>query len=705
MDKNHIFFNRETSWLEFNNRVLEEACDRENPLLERLKFISIFFNNLDEFIMVRISAIISQINSGKIATDQSGHTPQELVSILHKKIKNSTDTAYQALNEDILKNLEKEGITVYDSVNIPAAYNDMLLELFLKKYFLILTPMAIDQSRPFPFLSGKLPNVLFCLENPKNTRERLYAVIPLPDNEPLVAIPGGGKAEFIYLSEMVKLFAGHFFKGYRILNSSTFRITRDAELNIDEEGAEDLLSVIQEELRKREKGAPIRLEVESSITGELFEYLKNKIGFFGEFCFKTAGYPDPTAFFRIASIGGFDHLKDSELIPSLPIAFSDPNENIFSSIAKKDVILNLPFESFDPVVRLINEAADDDRVLAIKQTLYRTSWNTPIVAALMRASENGKQVTVLIELKARFDEEQNINWAKQLEEKGCHVIYGLVGLKTHCKILLIVRDEDDGIKRYVHLSTGNYNDKTARIYTDIGLFTARNSFGRDVSSVFNVLTGYSELPHWKKIVTAPVDMRNYFFEKIDVEMDNVKNGGKGRIIAKMNSLVDTKIIEKLYDASCSGVKINLLVRGMCCLVPGMKGMSENITVTSIVDRFLEHSRIYYFYNAGNEDIYLSSADWMERNFDRRIEILYPVEDDDNKKEILSMLKIYFNDNVKSRHLKQDGVYEKTKQRKGEKKVRSQIEIYKFFVDKNRKKTAKARVFKPKMNPDDVEKLI
>jgi polyphosphate kinase len=693
------FFNRELSWLEFNGRVLEEALDDYNPLLERLKFLSIFAGNLDEFFMVRISALISQSQSGKTVKDPSGLKPDEILSMLHKRIEELVAESYKCFSE-ISDKLEKEDFHFYNAKNVPDKYKEELKKIFMNKYFMILTPMAIDQAHPFPFLESKSLNLLLKIENPKNNKEPLFAVIPIPMEKSFIEIPDDNSGKkFIYTGELIKLFSSSFFKGYNVLESAVFRITRDAELSIDEEGAEDLLQEIEGQLRKREKGAPVRLEVESSIDEELFNFLKENVKFYNGFCFKLDGALDLSLFSKIAFMNGNENLKDEKLIPVMPDDFSDEKENIFDVIDRKDRFVCHPYESFDPVVRFIEDASCDPKVLAIKQTLYRTGDDSPIIKALKKAALNGKQVTVLVELKARFDEAQNINWAKQLEEAGCHVVYGLVGLKTHCKLALVVRDEESGIKRYIHLSTGNYNGNTAKIYTDIGLFTNKNTFGRDVSAIFNVLTGYSEPPRWKKLVTAPEDLRNFILEKITGEIENVRNGGKGKIIAKMNALVDTKTIEALYHASSVGVEIQLIVRGMCCLVPGVNGLSEKISVISIVDRFLEHSRIFYFYNAGNEDVFISSADWMERNFDRRVETLFPIEETDIKKELILMLKVILSDNVKARFLKSDGKYEKLKIKKDEKPEQSQIELYEYFKSKNAKEKT-VQKFIPRMNPEN-----
>jgi len=632
----------------------------------------------------------------------SGQTPGDILSKINLRVHELVKKQYECFNNDIIPEMRNEGFNFYTAKTIPEMYLESLKNLFLKKHFLILTPMAVDQSHPFPFLSGKSLNILVKIEDPKK-KEIKYAIIPYPTDDRFILIPDGGNSKnYIFVGELIKLFVSYFFRGYNVLDSAIFRITRDAELSIDEEGAEDLLLEIEGQLKKREKGRPIRLECQSDTSEDIKSFLKENINFYEGFFFDIEGPIDLSSFMQIATVRGYQHLKDVSLPPILPFEFQNEKESIFSIIAKKDWLLSHPYESFDPVTRFIEEASVDPKVLAIKMTLYRTSGDSPIIAALKKAAENKKQVTVVVELKARFDEAQNINWAKQLEQVGCHVVYGIVGLKIHCKIALVVRDEDDGIKRYIHLSTGNYNDKTARIYTDLGLFTSKKSYGRDASAIFNLLTGYSEPPRWKKMVCAPLDMRNFFIDKITIEKNNALSGGKGKIIAKMNSLVDGKIIKELYEASKAGVEIQLVVRGMCCLKPSVKNLSENIKVISIVDRFLEHSRIFYFYNSGDENLYFSSADWMERNFDRRIETLFPIEDEDIKREVMNLMKITLSDNTKARILTPDGSYKRIKPDASEKKIRSQVEIYNMTLEREKAKQREKEVIKkfiPKKNPD------
>ncbi len=695
------YFNKELSWLEFNYRVLEEALNKETPLLERVKFLSIFSNNLDEFFMVRVSGLLSQIKSGYELKDYSGLTAKEIISKIGKRVKELIKIQYDCFNKEIIPALEKIGFYFYNSKNIPPNFIENLRRIFLNKIFYILTPMAIDQAHPFPFLKNKSLNVIVRLKDPKKPNESLFAIVPYPAEERFISLSENEEHRYIYIGELIKLFIDYLFKGYNVIETAIVRITRDAELSIDEEGAEDLLAEIEDKLKAREKGEPVRIEIEKSASKEIKDFLLENSRVLPDLFFEIDGPIDLSSFFKIAFIEGYEEYKDLHLPPVMSVEFANNDESFFSIISRKDRLLSLPYESFDPVIRFIEEAATDPKVLAIKMTLYRTSGDSPIISALKKAAENNKQITVLIELKARFDEAQNIAWAKELEKVGCHVIYGLVGLKTHCKITLVVREEEDEIKRYAHLSTGNYNEKTAKIYTDIGIFTCRKSVGRDIAAIFNLLTGYSEPPRWKKLVSAPLDLRNFLLEKINIETKNASKGGTGKIIAKMNALVDIKIIDALYEASKAGVEIFLIFRRIWWLKTGKKGLSENIKVISIIDRFLEHSRIFYFYNCGDEDLYLSSADWMQRNFDRRVEILFPVEDPDIKKEIMTILKITQSDNIKARELLSTGEYILKKLEKNEKPIRSQIELYEYFKSRNLLKEKEIKnKFVPKAKPEE-----
>ncbi|OGK10652.1 MAG: hypothetical protein A2W80_01820 [Candidatus Riflebacteria bacterium GWC2_50_8] len=674
--KNKKYLNRELSWLEFNARVLEQAAPKDTPLLERLKFVSIFSSNLDEFFMVRVAGVMSQIRLDYREKYLSGHRPEEIFDLLNKRIRKLVDYEYKLLNKDILPALQNEGVFFYTAANLPEAFAIDIREKFLKKFLMILTPMAVDQARPFPFIPGKTLNILAELSSPEHDQP-LYAVVPVPGRERFYEISPNN---YIYSEELVRIFLKDLFEGYTLEKSCVFRIIRDAELSFDEEEARDLLTAIESELRTRDRGYPVRLEVQKNASAELVAFLHERFELADNLTYYTEGPLNAAAFMEFYGMYDNVKLRDVRIVPVMPIEFAG-RQSTFAIIAAGDRILNLPYESFSPVEKFVEEASKDPSVLAIKQTLYRTSGNSPIIRSLKRAAQNGKQVTVVVELKARFDEAQNISWAKQLEDSGCHVSYGLVGLKTHCKMTLVVREETRGIKRYVHLSTGNYNDKTARLYTDIGFFSCKNSFAADIAGVFNYLTGYCEPPRRKKIISAPFDLRQFLLDKIAQETRNAQTGLRAEIVAKMNSLVDLDLINALYDASGAGVKITLIVRGICCLNPGVLKQSENIRVFSIIDRFLEHSRIFYFYNNKNHELYLSSADWMMRNLDRRVEILFPVEDDALKKEILHHIEIQRSDNTTLWEMLRDGEYRRCRPGKSD-RIHSQLAIAEYESEKN-----------------------
>jgi len=687
------YLNRELSWLEFNSRVLEQVAFKETPLLERLKFIAIFASNLDEFFMVRVSGVMSQIRLGYRERYISGHRPEEVFEQISRRIEKLVEHEYKLLNKEILPALEKEGVFFYTAATLP---EKMLLEVrekFLKKFLMILTPMAVDQARPFPFIPGKTLNMLVKLDANKGKSQPLYAVVPVPGRERFFEIAAGC---YIYCEELVRLFLKDLFEGYKLEKTCVFRIIRDAELSFDEEDARDLLSTIESELKTRERGYPVRLEVEKSAAEEMVAFLHERFSIGAELTSFIDGPLNTASYMEF--YGSYDNakLRDEKIVPVMPLEFTG-NQSTFSVIAAGDRLLNLPYESFGPVEKFVEEASKDPSVLAIKQTLYRTSGNSPIIRSLKRAASNGKQVTVVVELKARFDEAQNISWARQLEDAGCHVSYGLVGLKTHCKMTLVVREETRGIKRYVHLSTGNYNDKTARLYTDVGYFSCRNSFAADIAGVFNYLTGYCEPPRRKKIISAPFDLRQFLLDKIAQETSNARSGLRAEIVAKMNSLVDQTMIDALYEASAAGVKIILIVRGICCLNPGVSRLSENIKVFSIIDRFLEHSRIFYFYNNKNHELYMSSADWMIRNLDRRVEILFPVEEEALKKEIIQQLDIQRSDNTTLWEMQSDGDYRRRKPGKAQ-AIRAQLAIAEYEAEKNRVERVPKTVLKKRKSP-------
>ena len=648
------FFNRELSWLEFNQRVLDEAKDNTNPLLERLKFLSISTSNLDEFFMVRVGSLYSQIQAGFEEKEVSGLTPSEQIDKILDRVKLMLKDQYKTYDH-LYNHLGSKNIRIltYDMLN--SEQLKFIEEYYKHTIYPVLTPMVIDSGRPFPLLLNKTLNIGVILQAKKSDQE-IFATIQVPSVlDRLVPIPGAKGENFLLLEEVIKNHLNELF-GFTVLTSICYRITKNADLSLNEEGAEDLLETVEESLKQRRWGLAVRLEIEDTNDLRVINKLEEELEITVNQIYMINGPIDLTFIMKLYGIKGYNELK-FEPLKSLPIKELQEGD-IFQVISKKDIFLHHPYESFSSVVRLVEEAAKDEKVLAIKQTLYRVSGNSPIIAALSKAAENGKQVTVLVELKARFDEKNNIHWARQLEKSGCHVIYGVIGLKTHSKILLVVRQEKKGIKRYVHLGTGNYNDVTAKFYTDIGIITSKPEFGEDASVIFNMLSGYFKPDNMSKITIAPYRLRKKLEDLIERETEYAKKGKPAKIIAKMNSLVDKKLMIVLYKASQAGVKIELIVRGICCLIPGIKGLSDNIRVRSIVGRYLEHSRIYYFLNSGKEEIYLSSADWMYRNLDKRVETMTIVEEPLIKKEIKEILDIYLKDNVKARILLSDGSYTK-----------------------------------------------
>ncbi len=658
--------NRELSWLKFNERLLGEARDKENLLFERLKFLSITASNLDEFFMVRVASLKDMVHAGYSKKDISGMTAKEQLEKINKVTHEMIDRQYTTYNRSLLPQLSAQGIRVISHhEKLEAEQKEFVDRYFRENVYPVLTPMAVDSSRPFPLIRNKSLNIGAILKkkNEKKAEEE-FATVQVPSVLPrIVRLPddSDGNVQVILLEQIIERNIRELFLSYDVVCAYPYRITRNADLTIEEDDAEDLLKEIQKQIKKRQWGETIRLEVEEGMEDPLLKILKKELMIKNDDIYQINGPLDLTFLMKLYSMTGFDHLREKKHIPAeIPGLHGD--YQIFDEIAKGDILLHHPYQSFDPVVNLIQKAAVDPQVLAIKQTLYRVSGNSPIIAALAQAAENGKQVSVLVELKARFDEENNIVWAKMLEKAGCHVIYGLVGLKTHSKITLVVRLEEEGIRRYVHLGTGNYNDATAKLYTDMGLLTCSQSIGEDATAVFNMLSGYSEPLHWNKLSLAPLWLRDRFLELIRREKEHALTGKEARIIAKMNSLCDREIIDALYDASKAGVKIELIVRGICCLKTGIEGISENITVRSIVGTFLEHSRIYYFWNDGKEEVYCSSADWMPRNLDKRVEILFPVERESLKERVIGILKILLEDNVKAQILQPDGTYERIDRR-------------------------------------------
>ena len=657
LTKPEYFYNRELSWLKFNLRVLKEAMVKETPLLERLKFIAISASNLDEFFMVRVAGLWSNFDSGVEKRDASGMSVHEqLVAIsqaAHEQVRTQTKSLIALMAEMDAVKLHFRRVKDLSELG-----KDWLEEYYREVVFPVLTPMAVDASRPFPFLANKTLNL--AVELIKADGEHSMGLIQVPSVlDRIVEVEPEGKRTFVFLEDIIASHCHDLFKGCHILDMVSFRVTRDSDLDLEEDDSVDLMKEVEESLRKRKRGAAVRLELFKTNNNRIKRFLEENLDVTEMEVYEINGPLDPTCFFKFIGMKGMWPWLYEPFVPQRPLELPDDSD-LFAAIRENDILLHHPYESFDPVVKLVSDAADDPQVLAIKQTLYRVSGNSPIVAALARAAENGKQVTVLVELKARFDEENNILWARRLEKAGCHVIYGLVGLKTHAKIILIVRKEDNGIKRYLHLGTGNYNDSTAKLYTDLGLMTANDEFGSDASAFFNLLSGYSEPPVWNKLVMAPLGLREKIYALIDNEIAMVRAGREGHIIAKMNSLIDQPVIQKLYEASAAGVHIDLIVRGICGLRTGIEGISDNITVRSIVGRQLEHSRIFWFANGGDEQLYLSSADWMPRNLNDRVELFFPVETEEHIRRIKALLDLYLRDNVGAHMMQSNGTYRRVR---------------------------------------------
>ena len=653
LNKPEYFYNRELSWLKFNLRVLKEAMFKDAPLLERLKFIAISASNLDEFFMVRVAGLWNSLDNGVDKVDAAGLSVKEQLEAIaesaHEQIRTQTKYLMALIGE-----MDAVGLHFRRVENLTDLGKDWLEEYYREIIYPVLTPMAVDASRPFPFLANKTQNL--AVELIKSDGEHSMGLIQVPSVlDRILEIPPEERRTFVFLEDIIASHCQDLFKGCQILDVVPFRVTRDSDLDLEEEDSVDLLKEVEESLRKRKRGAAVRLEIFKTNNNRIKKFLEENLDVSDLEIYEINGPLDPTCFFKFTGLKGMWPWLHEPFVPQRPLELPDDSD-LFAAIRQNDILLHHPYESFDPVVKLVSDAADDPKVLAIKQTLYRVSGNSPIVAALARAAENGKQVTVLVELKARFDEENNILWARRLEKAGCHVIYGLVGLKTHAKIILIVRKEDNGIKRYVHLGTGNYNDSTAKLYTDLGLMTANDEFGIDASAFFNLLSGYGEPPVWNKLVMAPLGLREKIYALINNEIDMVKKGKEGHIIAKMNSLIDYPVIQKLYEASAAGVHIDLIVRGICGLRTGIEGISDNITVRSIVGRQLEHSRIFWFANGGEEQLYLSSADWMPRNLNDRVELFFPVEKEEHIHRIKGLLDLYLRDNVGAHMMQSNGTY-------------------------------------------------
>ncbi len=706
LNKHEYYTNRELSWLEFNYRILGEAKDKTLPLFERLKFLSITASNLDEYFMVRVASLKDMVHAKYTKTDIAGMTASKQLEAISEKTHALCTAQYNTYNRSFLPALKKAHLNVitnYENLNEEQA--EYVDEYFKQDIYPVLTPMAVDSSRPFPLIKNKTLNIGALIENEEEMSID-FATVQVPSVLPrFVIIPSENDEDttIILLEQIIEKNIQKLFLNYKVICAYPYRIMRNADLTIEEDEAADLLKEIQKQLKKRQWGEVIRLEIEEGVDKRLMKRLKKEFNVSDEDIYNISGPLDLTFLMKVYGIEGFDALKNKKYEPQL-IKSMNSEEDIFTQIRKHDIVMHHPYQTFDPVVDFVRQAAKDPNVLAIKQTLYRVSSHSPIIAALAEAAENGKQVSVLVELKARFDEENNIVWAKMLEKAGCHVIYGLRGLKTHSKITLVVRRDEDGIRRYVHLGTGNYNDSTAKLYTDMGLLTCARPIGEDATAVFNMLSGYSEPERWNKLIVAPLWIRDRFFEMIAREKQHALEGKPAHIVAKMNSLCDQKIIKALYEASAAGVKIDLIVRGICCLKVGIPGISENITVRSIVGNFLEHSRIFYFYNNGFEEVYMGSADWMPRNLDKRVEIVFPVEDEACKAEVMEVLKIQLEDTLKAHLLQPDGSYEKV-DRRGKAPLCAQD----YFCEKaireakereaEKKTFEKTRVFEPMLNID------
>ncbi len=667
------YFNRELSWLAFDRRVLEQAQDERHPLLERVRYLSIVSSNLDEFFEIRVAGLMQQMDSGMTEPGPDGLSAREQLRRIHSVVASLIEDQYGCWQEQLIPALAAAGIHFRPPEDLTHHELNWVRAYFREQVYPVLTPLAIDQSHPFPQLGNKTLNVVVSVEPadapgagaPAEGPRReagatpLLAILPVPRILPrLVAIAPAarrGPQRFIFLSDIIKLCAGELFPGYRLKSAHAFRVTRNSDLYIDEEEAENLLKKIEEELRNLRRGAAVRLEIEDGVPEDVFTTLCNYLDLPHEYVFRLKG---PINLLRLQSLAEIDRpdLKFPVFEPVVPAALRG-SVNLFDTIRAQDVLLHHPYESFTPVINFIEQAARDPEVFAIKQTLYRTSGDSPVVRALIDASRNGKQVTALIELKARFDEANNIHWAKQLEEAGVHVLYGLVGHKTHCKLCLVVRRESGHLRHYAHLGTGNYNQKTARFYTDLSLFTARAGLTRDIAQMFNTLTGLGRSPAFRHLLVAPYNLHRRLLELIGREAANAAAGRPARVIAKMNALVDKGTIEALYRASAAGVQIDLIVRGICCLVPGMPGLSENIRVRSLVGRYLEHARVYYFENAGDPLVYAGSADWMPRNFFRRVEAVFPVSDPDCRRRLIKeILPMELRDTVNTQELGNNGAY-------------------------------------------------
>ena len=701
-EKPEYYTNRELSWLDFNSRVLYEARDKSLPFLERLKFLSITSSNLDEFFMIRVASLKDMVHAKYNKKDIAGLTPSQQLEKIAKNAHELVHLQYTTYNRSLLPVLKQNKVEVItEHEQLTPAQAEAADRYFEENVYPVLTPMAMDSSRPFPLIRNKTLNIGALIskkaEKEQEKDQMEFATVQVPSVLPrIIRLPDGedGQKCVILLEEVIERNISRLFLNYDVVCAHPYRIMRNADLPIDEEDAADLLKEIQKQLKKRQWGEVIRLEIEDKMDPKLLKILKQEFDVKEDDIYRINGPLDLTFLMKLYGIEGMDEHRYKPYQPQ-PVPGMNDEEDIFTQIRRGDILLHHPYMTFDPVVQFVKQAAVDPDVLAIKQTLYRVSGHSPIVAALAQAAENGKQVSVLVELKARFDEENNIIWAKMLEKAGCHVIYGLLGLKTHSKITLVVRREEDGIRRYVHLGTGNYNDSTAKLYTDCGILTCSEPIGEDATAVFNMLSGYSEPKNWNRLVLAPLWLRDTFMRLIRRETEHARNHEPARIVAKMNSLCDKEIIAALYEASAAGVEIDLIIRGICCLKTGIPGVSETIHVRSIVGNFLEHARIFYFRNGGNEEFYMGSADWMPRNLDKRVEIMFPVEDPVLREKVRHILQVQLDDNVKAHILQPSGIYEKIDKR-GKVLVNAQETFCEEAIAaaKTQAETVSSRVFIP-----------
>ena len=700
-----LYINRELSWLEFDERILEEARDKNNPLMERAKFLGIAMSNLDEFFMVRVASLKDMVEAGYAKKDIAGMSASSQLGAVCGAAQELSRSAYNTLNHMLVPAFKKAGIELlFEHSQMTEEECDYADRYFEESVYPVLTPMAVDSSRPFPVIANKTLNICALVTVPEGgllgnatSKGDMFATVQVPSGLPrLIELPSDDTRRFIFLEQIILRNINKVFTGYTIAGLGVYRVTRSADFNIDEDESGDLLHEIEKQLKERRRGHAVNMEIDKGADRRLLNKLRTELELEDDDIYHIDGPLDLSFLMKMYGLSGFDDLKEHSYAPPQPVPEFEDAEDMFEVIRHGDVLMHHPYESFAPVVRFVSSAASDPDVLAIKQTLYRVSGNSPIIKALARAAENGKQVTVLVELKARFDEENNIVWARMLENAGCHVIYGLVGLKTHSKITLVVRREEDGIRRYVHLSTGNYNDTTAKLYTDLGLFTCSELIGEDATAVFNMLSGYSEPRGWNKLSVAPLWLKDRFLYLIDREKENALAGREAHIIAKMNALCDPDIIAALYAASAAGVRIELIVRGICSLKVGIPGVSDNITVRSIVGNYLEHARIFYFCNDGRDEYYLASSDWMPRNLERRVEIMFPVEKPELRERLGHILDIQLRDTLKAHEMMPDGNYRRIDLR-GKEKICAQLMLSRETVmeaDRIKSEAAQSRVFRP-----------